>query len=173
MKAIDAVNRFITAVLKYACMILAAAMTIVIFLQIIMRWVAEPLLWSEEASRIMMVWLVFLGAAYLYNLPKNGHIKVDLLDQLIPERMRRVLSAFVKLSCVIILLITVKAGFDLSMESSKITSTALDIPYSLIYGAIPVSAAVMLWYSLYQFLQWIFKKRGGAEERDQEMRLPK
>ena len=97
MKAINAINHFVTAVLRYACMILAAAMTVVIFLQIMMRLFFEPLLWSEEASRIMMVWLVFLGAAYLYNLPKNGHIKVDLLDQLIPDGMRDYLNIFLRM----------------------------------------------------------------------------
>lgn len=158
MKAINAINHFVTAVLRYACMILAAAMTVVIFLQIMMRLFFEPLLWSEEASRIMMVWLVFLGAAYLYNLPKNGHIKVDLLDQLIPDGMREYLNIFLRFVVVLILLVTVKAGFDLAADSVKITSTALDIPYSLIYGAIPVSAVIMLWYSFCHFLNWIYEK---------------
>ena len=158
MKAIDTINRFVTALLKYSCIILAAAMTIVIFLQILMRLFFEPLLWSEEASRIMMVWLVFLGAAYLYNLPKNGHIKVDLLDQVIPENMRDYLNVFLRLIVVLILIITVKAGFDLSADSVEITSTALDIPYSVIYGAIPVSAIIMLWYSFCHFLNWLAEK---------------
>ena len=159
MKAIEAINHVITAMLKYACMVLAAALAIVIFLQIMMRLFFQPLLWSEEASRIMMVWLVFLGAAYLYNLPKNGHIKVDLLEQVIPIGIRKYLNGLIKLVMVFILIITAKAGFELSAASMKITSTALDIPYSFIYGAIPVSAVLMLWYSLYQFLHWLDGRR--------------
>ena len=77
MKAINKINDVITSVLKVICMILVALMTIVIFLQIFCRLFFTPLLWSEEASRIMMIWLIFLGSVLLYNMPRNGHIKVE------------------------------------------------------------------------------------------------
>ncbi len=161
MNIIYKINNGLVLVLKYLCIVLAGAMAAVITLQIFMRIFFKPLLWSEEASRIMMVWLVFLGAAFLYNMPRNGHIKVDLLDQIIPVGIRKYLNVLIKLIVVAILVVTAVAGFRLAAESHHILSTALNFPYSFIYGALPISAVIMLWFTFVQFLEWLTGRKNS------------
>ena len=163
MKVLHAVNSFLLACIRTLCAVLSGAMALVIALQIFMRLFFKPLLWTEESSRIMMVWLVFLGAAYLHNMKVNGHIRVDLLDQILPAPASKILNIVTKISLVAILAVTAIFGFQLSMESTKITSTALDIPCMYIYGAIPVSACLMIWFSFVRLVEWIYVKTGHED----------
>lgn len=168
MKAINKINDVITSVLKVICMILVALMTIVIFLQIFCRLFFTPLLWSEEASRIMMIWLIFLGSVLLYNMPRNGHIKVDLLDQAVPERFRVYLAFVVRVCVILIILVGIVGGFSLASTSFKVKSTALDVPFTFIYGVIPLSFALMIWFSFTQLLNRLLGKGEDPEEARQD-----
>ena len=148
MKIIHAIDKGILFALRFICTTLALSMAVVIFLQILMRLFATPLLWSEEIARIMMVWLVFMGAAYLHNMVSNGHITVDVLHQILPPNITRILKAISQILVFVILVIVAIYGFELAASSFKIKSTALRVPFAYIYGAVPISAIIMIWFSL-------------------------
>jgi len=63
------------------CVIVLAAMTLVIFIQIIIRaissFVTIPMAWTEEIGRYLFIYAVYIGAAYATR--KRAHQKVDIL----------------------------------------------------------------------------------------------
>jgi len=53
-------------------------------IQVFFRYVVQSSLgWSEELSRYLFVWLIFIGSAVA--LPKGFHIAIDMLP--CPERL--------------------------------------------------------------------------------------
>ena len=64
--------------------ILLAAMSIVILLQIILKWFHMPLSWSEELARYMFIWLIYIASSYA--VKKRSHIKVEILSLLMKEK---------------------------------------------------------------------------------------
>ena len=58
-----------------------ALIAVIIFVQVIFRLMGRSLSWSEEISRYIEVWIVFLTAGYA--LGKGQHICMDLL---IPQK---------------------------------------------------------------------------------------
>jgi TRAP-type C4-dicarboxylate transport system permease small subunit len=60
---------------KGICIILLTAMTIIITMQLILRWTGQKLDWTEEIARYCFVWLVYIACAY--GVKKRAHIKVD------------------------------------------------------------------------------------------------
>lgn len=66
---------------EFICVVTLAAMTAVIFIQIILRAISSfillPMAWTEEIGRYLFVWAVYVGAAYATR--KGAHQKVDLL----------------------------------------------------------------------------------------------
>lgn len=71
------------------CIILMSVMTIIIFIQVIMRYVMHnSLSWSEELARYCFVWLIYIGVAYGCKLMK--HIKIDAALKLFPEKSKTV-----------------------------------------------------------------------------------
>ena len=58
--------------------VLLAAMTFVILLQVFCRYILNaPLAWPEEASRYMMVWITFLVTPFAYR--DNQFIRLETL----------------------------------------------------------------------------------------------
>ncbi|MGP1349638.1 MAG: TRAP transporter small permease [Stomatobaculum sp.] len=69
------------------CVAVLAAMTLVIFLQIIIReisvFVQLPMAWSEEIGRYLFIYAVYVGAAFATK--KLAHQKVDILPLLVGD----------------------------------------------------------------------------------------
>lgn len=63
------------------CVAVLALMTVVIFIQIIIReissFVTIPMAWTEEIGRYLFIYAVYIGAAYATH--KRAHQKVDIL----------------------------------------------------------------------------------------------
>ena len=69
------------------CVALMSVMTVVIFVQVVMRYVFHnSLTWSEEFARYCFIWLIYLGISYGCKIMK--HIKIDAALKLFPEKMR-------------------------------------------------------------------------------------
>lgn len=66
---------------EFICVVVLAAMTVVIFIQIILRgislFIMLPMAWTEEIGRYLFIWAVYVGAAYATH--KRAHQKVDVL----------------------------------------------------------------------------------------------
>ena len=64
-------------------------MFVVVLLGIITRTIGHPISWTEEASRLAFVWMIFLGLSY--GTAHDKHIRVTI----IPDKMGpRVSAAF-------------------------------------------------------------------------------
>ena len=55
--------------------VVLVAMIVVILIQIIFRLMGNPLSWTEEVARWMLVWATFAGASYAFK--NGGLIRVD------------------------------------------------------------------------------------------------
>ncbi len=64
MRVLKRVLGCVNTVTEYVVSVLLVIMVVVVFLQVIFRFVIHASLpWSEELSRYILVWLSFLGAA--------------------------------------------------------------------------------------------------------------
>ena len=75
------VLQWILAAFDRAAFVLVAAlmgaMGVIAFMAVFYRFILhDPITWSEEAARYMMVWVTFLGAGYA--MGKGRHIGVTM-----------------------------------------------------------------------------------------------
>lgn len=71
----------------YLCIFLMSSMTVILFVQVVMRYVFQSSLsWSEELARYLFVWLIYLGISYGAKIRK--HIKIDAALGLFPVGLR-------------------------------------------------------------------------------------
>lgn len=72
---------------EFICVVALAAMTLVIFIQIILRltskWITVPMAWTEEIGRYLFIYAVYVGAAYATR--KRAHQKVDIFPILVGD----------------------------------------------------------------------------------------
>lgn len=75
---------WLDAIMGWLLVLLMASMALVVFLQVFYRYVLNnPLPWPEEAARMAVVWLSFIGA-YMA-MRKDSHIGINLLVAKLPD----------------------------------------------------------------------------------------
>ena len=106
-------------------------MTVVVLLQVIMRYIFNsPLTWTEEFARYLFVYITFLGAALL--IYERGHLYVEIIFNNLPIRIRKILQLILDviiLGFSVFLTISAKASMDVAEGSF---STAMHIPMNYI-----------------------------------------
>lgn len=126
----------------YCCAAMLAVMTVVVFLQVVFRFIIKASLpWSEELSRYLQVYITYFGCAY--GIKTGAHLGVDAFTYLLPEKGRRVLNVIVLIGGMVICALIMKFGADivLSQMQSGQLSPAMRIPMWSIYISIPVGMA--------------------------------
>lgn len=143
LKAIDAVNSGI----RFLLIFLMTVLTIVVFTQVIYRFVLEsPLTWSEEVARYSLVWMTFLGAAL--GVRYNALIGVEFVVNLLPKSLRDGLRYVVYVLCMVFFIAIVIQGIKMVEAVHLQESPALGLPMSVAYAAVPVGGLLMLMNSL-------------------------
>lgn len=135
-------DRILTAGLTALCVFLFLVMLSAVGLQVFMRYALNsPLVWSEELARFAMIWLAFLATALAAS--KRQHIAITGLFN-VNGRAERALSAGLTIVFIGVSAIIGWQGYLITLRTTIQRSTALQIPMSYIYAAIPTSAALMI-----------------------------
>jgi TRAP-type C4-dicarboxylate transport system permease small subunit len=135
---------------------LMAIMVSTIVLQVVFRFViGDPLAWSEELARYVLVWITFLGAAVAYR--QGAHIVVEAVVGLLPRHTRLVLAWTAEALTTVALIGLLVYGLQITEVTSTVHATMLGMPMSWVYAAVPASATIML---LYQVERIVHRIRG-------------
>jgi len=125
------------------CIVLMAIMTVFICGQVFTRYVLQVAMsWTEEVSRYLFIWTVYVGISY--GVKKNRHICIDVVYNLLPEKYA---SYFAYIGDILFLgfaLFIMTQGYDvfLRIVASGQTSPACEIPMWIVYGALPFGMAL-------------------------------
>lgn len=129
----------------YVCVVMLIAMSIIVFMQVICRFILKSSLpWSEEASRYLLVWVSFLGGAY--GVRRGAHLGVEAVILMLPKKLR----SFVELLSMVIGIalcgIILKYGVDIVITQMNRMqySPAMRIPMGYVYLAIPVGMVLFI-----------------------------
>ncbi|MFC3417235.1 TRAP transporter small permease [Algoriphagus hitonicola] len=113
----------------------------------------DPSSFTDELARYMLIWIGMLGAAYVAG--KNEHLAIDVLqDFLQPDQKRRV-QVFIRVIIGVFALLTMVIGGSNLVYITFIleqTSAALRIPLAYVYGIIPVSGLLVIYYQVSDIL---------------------
>jgi C4-dicarboxylate transporter DctQ subunit len=141
MKAmkLSRVNERSIAVAEIICalfLLLIAGLTIA---QVILRYIFNyPLIWSEELSILVFIYLGFIGIGVAY--AQGRHLYVDALLVTLPKSIRKVIEGIaLGFSCVFLLVVIVQM-IKVMLVTSKvgITTPALLLPMIVIYVSLPI-----------------------------------
>ncbi len=142
VELLSAARRAIEQVVRWAVIVLMFVMTVLVFLQIVFRYVFNvPLGWTEEMARFAFVWVSFLGASALMQL--REHINVTVFLERFPLRVQQgciVAANLLGLLCVYFFLV---GGLALASNEWRQLAPATEVRMGWIYLVIPLSASLM------------------------------
>ncbi len=117
-------------VMNLAFVVLVAA----IVWGVLSRYVTRnPATWVEEVSSIAFTVVVFVGASEV--MRRGKHVRVDLLTSLLPPRIRDVLDVAVGVFVALYCFYVAWLGIQETIASNSATTSMLNIPLSVPYGA--------------------------------------
>lgn len=136
-------ERIFLATNRWALILLLAAMSIIIFTNVVMRYIThDSLEWAEEVSRHMMIWLTFLGAGPV--LRYGGHIAVENMQDALPRAGAIALRAVVAALLFGFFGIMVWYGW-LYVQRTMFQMTAVtQVPFGYIYSAMMIGGMLLI-----------------------------
>ncbi len=137
--------------IKILMAILIGGMVALISLQVGFRYLLnQPLTWSEEVARHLMIWSALLGAAVAYR--RKGHLGMDVIVMLFSPQWKRIVEGIVHLLSIGFFGLILLNGIPLVQKTMSQLSSAILIPMGYIYAALPVGSAFLLLFALEKLL---------------------
>ncbi|MDN5302681.1 MAG: hypothetical protein PWQ60_2195 [Thermoanaerobacteraceae bacterium] len=147
---------------EFLVVILLFVMTVVVFWQVICRFVLKASLpWSEEFSRYVLVWASFLGASI--GVKRGAHIGVEAFTLILPDKLKKFIQYLAIILSIIFCLIVFKESLGIIQKQvvNNQVSPAMRIPMWWAYSAIPTGMLLMA----IRFLQTMVRiSRHSAKE---------
>jgi TRAP-type transport system small permease protein len=139
-------------------MLLLGAMSLMVFANVVLRYTTgDSLVWAEELSRYLMIWLTFLGAGLV--LRYGGHLAIDNLQDVLPARAARVLRVAILLCIAAFALAMMGLGTVYILRAWAQTTPVTELPFGLVYSALPVGFLFLLFHMA------MFARRYVAQRR--------
>ena len=135
-------------------------MLIIIFLQVISRYFfGYTASYSEELSRYLFVWVVFLSLPVVSR--QGGHMAVGLLTEKFTGKKLRLVQIIAGVCSIAFLAIMCYQGVRMYFLASWQTSPAMEIPMSYVYISIPLGCGAMLLVALDELVD-VLRRREAA-----------
>ena len=133
-------GRFVKLTADFAAGATAAGILIVVVVQIVSRLIGQPVSWSEEATRFLFVWMVFLGLAAGFRTVESARVMVFIAAA--PRLFRRLAVPIYVVSSVLFFSIMGWTGLSLVRQQIMMSEEAatLAIPMWVIGLIMPISA---------------------------------
>lgn len=149
-KIIDRIIWFIERIL----ILMLAAAIIIITLQVIFRYVlGDPLKWSEQLSRMMFVWMIFLGVPCVFH--RKMSVCFDLLTTKLPRIPNTVVTFFVQLCVLAFAAFFFVCSVELCIETGARMTPGVQIPQNLMYIAMPIAMFLLILVMINEMLEKI------------------
>ena len=153
--------KFLKRLDEWLIAIMLAAMTLLTFSQVVMRYVFNSgFTWAVELTGIMFAVMIFIGISY--GVRVGAHIGVDAVIKLIPSKPRRIVSIIAVLLCLIYAGMVIYGSmiYVLKMKSAGIELEDLPIPMWIARAILPIGFMLLV----LRFLQVLVNLASGKSD---------
>jgi C4-dicarboxylate transporter DctQ subunit len=161
----------INAIEDVVLAILVIGMVITIMTQIVGRLIGHPFPWTEEMSRYLFLWMMFVALAAGFNKCESS--RVTILLQYCPDWMKKAseILYFVVVEAFFVFMII----FGLQVVQQQIMfnelGTAVRIPMAMIGICQPIGGVLGFIGTIQNFLEYHDKVKIGTKEEEKQKAL--
>jgi TRAP-type transport system small permease protein len=119
-----------------------ALMAILVFGNVVLRYAFNSgIMWSEEMSRFLFIWMCFLGA--IGALKDNSHLGVDMVIKRLSEGKKKIVYSISNLLILYILWLMIEGSWKVSIVNLHTPAPVTGLPMFYIYITGVVMSAIM------------------------------
>ncbi|MGM4905816.1 TRAP transporter large permease [Tardiphaga sp. 866_E4_N2_1] len=150
---LTSIDRALGHLVEIPAALLVVAEVIILFIGVVARYgFHRPLIWSDELSSILFLWLAMLGSAVAFR--RGEHMRMTALVASVGPRMWAFLDVVGTCAALAFLLMIVAPSFEYAYEESYITTPALQIANSFRAAALPVGISLMIVFALVRLVRY-------------------
>ena len=124
------VGAFDKAALGIACVLLVALLGCVM-LGVVTRTLGDPLIWTDELSRFLMVWLAVFG--WILASRKRIHVRIRYFQDLLPTGLHRWVELAIQIAVTLFGAFVFWYSFGLVAKNRDLEATSLPIVMAWMY----------------------------------------
>lgn len=117
--------------------------------------------WSEEAILLCLVWFAFMSIAIGFR--EGVHMGVDALTEKFSPRVNYWIDKWIDIMGLVYGLYFLIYGWEFTVLMLESTLPATKLPNSVVYLVMPVSGAMVCFYSVLQLMGVDTKRHKGAD----------
>lgn len=168
MQAIEAIRKTLSFVLRWTCIIVFAAMVLVVSLQVVVRFMGVGAAWSEAVARFLFIWLGLIGAAFV--IGENDDVAIDFLVRKFPAAVVKSVEilahAIVGAFAVVVMII---GGGRFVSRTWDQTVELLPVTTGQVYLVLPISGALITIYCVLHIIDTIRRPLEVKSEEDVDL----
>ncbi|MCH6267303.1 TRAP transporter small permease [Neobacillus citreus] len=147
----------VNSILKFLIVVCLSLMAIFVFTNVILRYAFNSgITWSEEVSRFLFVWMIFLGAILAFN--DNEHLGVDIVVKKLSLTGKKVMYLISNIILLITLVFLLEGSWKLTLLNTDLSAPATGMSYAYIYVFGVIMSGSMILIILYKLYRFIIKK---------------
>jgi TRAP-type C4-dicarboxylate transport system permease small subunit len=155
------VDRALIRLNRWAVILILAAMAVMVFANVALRFLTDhSILWVEEVSRYLMIWLTFLGSGLV--LRYGGHVGIDTLQNALPRHAPAIRVAIFTL-LIVFFATMLWLGARYSLVTWGQTTPVMQIPIGVVYLAMPIGFALLIVHLLLMTAPYVRQGRFLAD----------
>ena len=136
-------EKIVIRTLRILSFIMFVIMIVVVFGQVMLRYFfGAPLAWSDELSRLLLVWVSLMGVT-LVHYSDAGHPAVTFLVDKIPCKPRELVDVMLNLLMVVCFVAIFIVSLKYTVNNHRFVSAVLHYPNSIKYAVVPFAMALM------------------------------
>ena len=147
-------ERYLVTANKTIIFLMMAVMTTLVFINVIARYIfTYSIIWAEEISQYLMIWIAYLGAGLA--LREGRHVALEIVHDRLPRVMsRRLRMALGGLVLAFLGTVTV-LGFEFSMFVWNQETPVLNISLGIPTLAIPIGCLLFAVHLILMFRNYV------------------
>ncbi len=126
----------------FVASLMMAALVVIVCIDLTLRYFfSAPLLWGTEVTEIFLLYITFLGTAWVFK--EDGHVVVDVFIRQAMGKRRKVLMTISYLLVAMVSAVLIYYGFYATYDHHRrgvFNPTILETPIALIIMIIPIGS---------------------------------
>lgn len=121
---------------------MAIVMVLLVVINVVCRYILNfSLVWAEEVSQYLMVWVTFLGAGLA--LRQGRHVAVEMLQEYLPAGAKHGVRWAIAGAVLVFIVFTGVLGVMFAWFAKDMETPVLNISMAIPYAAVPVGCLLL------------------------------
>jgi TRAP-type transport system small permease protein len=159
------ITRAFDLAIKFLAGVALTALTFAVLLGVISRALNDPVAWTDEASRILMIWVAAFG--WVLATRSHAHIRIRFFHDLLPPLAWGIVEIFINAAIVLFGLLLIVYGANLVQRNIDVEATSLPLSMAWLYLPLLVGGVATLAQALADCAAVIARLQAGKHPRSE------